>query len=208
MLFPHQVELFQSVFGVPLLNLYGGRELSVLAFQPTLGTALQILRPWVFAEIVDDDGAPAGPGETGRLLWTSTICRGTPFLRYEIGDLGVAADEHDRGAGWTHLSQLQGRTCELLRLPNGKVIQTLYWNHFFKDVPEVRQFQVIVNRDKLQLLLVGSGLTPPRHAEVLRILKDFLGDVPIELSWVSRIPLTSQGKLLQVVHRPGPSAAG
>jgi phenylacetate-CoA ligase len=80
-LFPEQSELFRQAFGVPLFNRYGGRELSVMACQFTEGAPLHVMRPWLFLEILNDRGRPVAPGEVGRLVWTSTICRGTPFLR-------------------------------------------------------------------------------------------------------------------------------
>ena len=103
MLFQEQSELFRKAFGVPIFNRYGGRELSAMACQFKDGGPLHILRPWLFVEVVNDQGHPASPGETGRLLMTSTVNRGTPFLRYEIGDLGTYASAHcteagDRGA--------------------------------------------------------------------------------------------------------------
>ena len=89
MLFPEQSSVFRSAFGVPILNCYGGRELSVMACQFPPDQDLRVLRPWLFVEIVDQNGKPVKPGEPGRMLWTSTICRGTPFLRYDIGDLAT-----------------------------------------------------------------------------------------------------------------------
>jgi phenylacetate-CoA ligase len=201
MLMDQQIEVFRLAFGVPILNLYGGREIGVMAFQRREGSPLQITRPWLFAELVDDSGAPVSPGETGRLLWTSTICRGTPFLRYEIGDLASFDSTHQTEAGITHLQQLQGRTSSLLKLPSGKVIQTLYWNHFFKDVTEVRQFQIVIQKDGgLRFLLVGDRFTQAKEAALRHTLVAFLGNIPLEFEWVERIPLTLQGKLIQVVR--------
>ncbi len=205
MLFDEQVELFRRAFGAPLLNLYGGRELSVTAFQEAAGRPLRLTRPWLFLELVDEEGKPASPGEIGRILLTSTVCRGTPFIRYDIGDLAAADPAHDTEAGLTHLRTLQGRTSGLLRLSNGRVVQTLYWNHFFKEVPEVRQFQVVVKRDgALEILLLGGGFTADRETALRSTLQQFLGDVPVQFDWVARIPRTRQGKLLQVVHEAGP----
>ncbi len=58
MLFKRQKQLFHDAFGCPLLNLYGGRELSAIACQPRDNGPLELLRPWVFVEVVDDSGRP------------------------------------------------------------------------------------------------------------------------------------------------------
>jgi phenylacetate-CoA ligase len=202
MLFPEQSAVFRSAFGVPILNCYGGRELSVMACQFRLGQPLQVLRPWLYVEVVDDDGKPAKAGESGRMLWTSTVCRGTPFLRYDVGDLATYAADGCDESGIHKIDELQGRTASLLRLSNGTTMNNLFWNHLFKDFAEVKQFQVVVRSpdvNGVRVLLRGNGFSPDRERECQRKLERFLGDMPKELVWVERIPLTAQGKLLQVV---------
>jgi len=198
-LFAEQSELFRRVFKVPLLNRYGGRELSVMACQFEPATPLHVLRPWLFAEIVNDQGRPASAGEIGRLLWTSTICRGTPFLRYDVEDLGNfrASDQSESGISGIH--ELHGRVGGMLTLPGGKKISNLYWNHFFKEIGEVAQFQVILRKDgALQILLRGDGFSPHRETHVRGLLAHFLGATQFQLQWVKSIPRTKEGKLLQV----------
>ena len=200
MLFESQSAIFRDAFGVPILNCYGGRELSVMAYQPMNSAKLHLLRPFLFAEIVGEDGGPAAPGESGRLIWTSTVCRGTPFLRYEVGDLAsYAAGDRDE-SGIRAFDQIQGRSAGLLRLPGGRTINCLYWNHLFKEFPEVKQFQVAVRGGKeLYIRLRGTPFSADREASVLRLVQDFTG-MPASIAWVDRIPLTPQGKLVQVVH--------
>jgi phenylacetate-CoA ligase len=205
MLFREQADVFRSAFGVPVLNRYGGRELGAMACQFEAGMPLRVLRPWLFAEIVDDDGKPAGPGESGRLLWTSTICRGTPFLRYDVGDLGTYEPAGTSESGIHEILELQGRVGSLLRLPTGRVINNLFWNHLFKGIPEVEQFQIIDRgKDGLRILLKGKGFSPSRETECRTVLDGLLGDMPKELLWVSGIPRTSRGKLIQVIQEQGP----
>jgi len=201
MLFPEQVEVFKKAFGVPILNLYGGREFSVIACQYKADDPLHVLRPWQFVEIVDDNGKPAGPGEIGRIICTSTICRGTPFLRYEVGDLGEYDAAFCDESGIRALRQIQGRIASVATLPNGKRIQNLYWNHLMKEFTEVRQFQIVVKKDGgLRFLLKGDGFSADREKHLRKIIEDFLGDLPIQITWVDSIPLTRQGKLIQVVR--------
>lgn len=201
MLFANQAELFQKAFGVPLLNRYGGRELSVMACQFEAGAPLHVFRPWLFVEVVDANGRPAAPGEAGRLLWTSTVCRGTPLLRYEVGDMASFAARDESEAGIHALDQLHGRTAGLLQLAGGRTINCLYWNHLFKEFPEVLQFQVVIQPDdSLRLLLKGAGFSGQREAQLRGKIAGFLGPAPFTLNWVEQIPLTARGKLLQVVR--------
>lgn len=201
MMFAEQAEMFRSAFGVTILNRYGGRELGAMACQFQAGRPLTILRPWLFAEIVDHEGRPVGPGEPGRFLWTSTICRGTPFLRYDVGDLGTYEAEGANESGIHEISQLHGRVGSLLRLPSGKVINNLFWNHLFKGIEEVEEFQIIDRGTAgLRILLKGKGFAPNREMDFRNVLDRLLGEVPKEVVWVTEIPRTSRGKLIQVVR--------
>jgi phenylacetate-CoA ligase len=205
MLFPEQSDWFRRAFGVPILNRYGGREVSALACQSTPDGPLEIMRPWQFVEIVDEKGDPAPPGVPGRVLWTSTVCRGTPFLRYDSGDLASWSPGGIDEAGLAAFDRLHGRVASTMQLPDGTVVSNLYWNHLFKEFHEVQRFQVVLRHDGgIRLLLTGAGFTPEREAALRAILRGFLGGPQIGIEWVERIPLTSQGKLIQVVREAPP----
>lgn len=201
MLFEHQVRVFQQAFGVPILNRYGGRELSVMACQFGAGEPLLVMRPWLYLEIVNREGKPCAPGEMGRLIWTSTICRGTPFLRYEVGDMGASNPRQHDESGISAMGEISGRIASVMELPSGKTINNLYWNHLFKEYGEVQQFQVLVKKNgSLEISLKGDRLSAERDASLRNLLRQFLEETPVEFRWVEQIPLTSQGKLIQVVR--------
>ncbi|MCL4524470.1 MAG: AMP-binding protein [Acidobacteria bacterium] len=201
MLFPQQVEIFRKAFGVTILNRYGGRELSVIACQFREGELMRVMRPWVFLEIVDEQNRPVSPGTPGRVLCTSTICRGTPFLRYEIGDLAAADSSDQDESGIRVLRDLHGRTGSILELAGGKKVGNLFWNHLFKEFSEVHHFQIIVKKDGgLRMLFKGVGFSPEREQELKHVLHNFLGETPFKWEWVDQIPRTRQGKLVQVVR--------
>jgi phenylacetate-CoA ligase len=203
MLFPEQAGLFHQAFGVPLLNRYGGRELSTMACQFVPGGPLHALRPWLFLEVLDENGKPAQPGTMGRLVWTSTVCRGTPFLRYDIEDMGIFDAAHQTESGIGALRELCGRRAGLMKLADGRVISNLYWNHLFKEFPEVRQFQVVYkNNGEIWISLAGQGMPEVREAELRASLGHLVGAIPLKLLWVPEIPRGAQGKLVQVIREP------
>jgi hypothetical protein len=87
-----------------------------------------------------------------------------------------------------------------MKLQNGKVISALFWNHLFKDFSEVEQFQVaLAGAHQIKLRLKGAPFEPDRERQLRNVLKNFLGQIPVTISWMNKIPLSPQGKLLQVV---------
>lgn len=201
MLYQRQIDIFRKAFGVPVLNRYGGRELSAMACQYESGGPLCVLRPLLFLEVVDSDGRPALPGQPGRLVWTSTVCRGTPFLRYDVGDLGAFTEANRDESGIRSLCELHGRHAGAMRLPDGRIISCLYWNHLLKDYPEVKQFQVRIRSGyPLSILHTGRRFSSRRAEELRSALCPVLRETPVELTWVETIPRTSQGKQIQVLY--------
>lgn len=193
-----QSELFRQAFGVPIFNRYGSREMGSIACQFQAGGPLMVARPWYHVEVVDDDGRPAS---TGRILVTSTVCRGAPFLRYQIEDIATVDPAQVDEAGIAGLAQIEGRLAGLLDLSNGRRISNLFWNHLAKEFPEIHQFQVILRADDtLRLSFRGLGFTPAREQAIQQALSHLLDGVVYEIAWVDKIPLTSRGKLLQVVN--------
>jgi phenylacetate-CoA ligase len=205
MLHEEQVSRFRSVFGVPILDYYGGREVGTIAAQHEAGGPLHLVRPYVFVELIGEDGAPVAPGEPGRVVVTSTEGRGTPFLRYDIGDVATCNAQGVDASGVTRLDALVGRAGSVLRLPNGATVSNNYWNHLFKELDEVAQFQVRLRADgSLRLNFVGRRFAEGREAWLRNVLRAFLGPMPIEIAWVDAIPPTRLGKRLQVVVEERP----
>lgn len=200
-----QSELFRQAFGVPIFNRYGSREMGSIACQFQAGGPLVVARPWYHVEVVDDDGRPAS---TGRILVTSTVCRGTPFLRYQIEDIATVDPAQVDEAGIAGLAQIDGRLAGLLDLPNGRRINNIFWNHLFKEFPEIHQFQVTLRTDDtIRLNFRGAGFTPDREKEIRQALSHLLEGVVYEMAWVEAIPLTSRGKLLQVINEKTAAAS-
>jgi phenylacetate-CoA ligase len=205
MLTDDQVGRFRDVFGVPIRNYYGGRELGTIAAQHDTGGPLHLIRPYLFVELIGDDGRPVVPGQPGRVVVTSTEGRGTPFLRYDIGDMASCSAEAVDESGVTRLDALLGRVASVLRLPNGATVQNIYWNHLFKELDEVDQFQVRLRPDgSLRLNFVGRPFAESREAWLRHVLDGFLGPMPIEIAWVDAIPPTQLGKRMQVVVEERP----
>ncbi|MBZ5639458.1 MAG: hypothetical protein LAO51_11995 [Acidobacteriia bacterium] len=203
MLYEPQSALFERAFDVPIRNLYGGRELGAMAYQWDRGRSLRVLRPWVLPEIVDDDGKRVSPGESGRLVFTSTVCRGTPFLRYDIGDIGRSDAHSENESGIVALKHLEGRSAGLIRLPDGRTVSCLYWNHLFKEFHEVRQFQIVGHSDcSIDIRLLGDRMSPDRDDRLRATLREFLGPARFSVTYVDALPRSREGKLQQTLREP------
>ena len=210
MLFPSQSELFERATGVPLQDMYGGREVGAMAYKPSGARCFQDLRPIVHLEVVDDSGHPVAAGATGRLVVTSTLCQGTPFIRYAIGDVAtVSTDSTAEGLDMPAIERLEGRTAGLIVLPDGRAVNGVFWNHMFKEIPEVERFQVVLLGGlAIDVRYQGRELSEANRSFVLDAIARVLPGWTSELRRVERLPLTREGKLLQILDESGEAPGG
>lgn len=88
MLFESDKKLLEKQFGVPVINEYGASELDLIAFENPNGE-WQVNAETLFVEILDENNNVLPYGEEGRIVITSLFNKAHPFIRYEIGDIGI-----------------------------------------------------------------------------------------------------------------------
>lgn len=143
-LFPAQRELFQNVFASQVFNRYGCREVGDIAHECNLHQGLHLNSERVFVEVVREDLSPCAPGEIGDLLVTDLDNYGMPLIRYSIGDRGAFAEAPCAcGRGLPLLGEIEGRSLDVVRFPNGSAVGGTYWTILLRERPGIRQFQVI-----------------------------------------------------------------
>jgi phenylacetate-CoA ligase len=133
MLFEDDKQLLEKQFGVPVINEYGASELDLIAFQNPNGE-WQVNSETLFVEILDNDNNPLPNGKEGRIVITSLYNKAHPFIRYDIGDVGVLDEKS------THkkplLKKLIGRTNDVAILPSGKKAPGLTFYYVTKSIIE------------------------------------------------------------------------
>jgi phenylacetate-CoA ligase len=148
MLFDDDKILLEKYLGIPIVNEYGASELDLLAFQNPNGE-WQVNSETLFIEILDDTNQPVANGTSGKVVVTSLYNKAHPFIRYEIGDIGIL----DEKSTWKKpiLKQLIGRTNDVAILPSGKKSPGLTFYYVTKSIIEddgnVKEF--IIKQTKL-----------------------------------------------------------
>ena len=133
MLFEDDKLLMQSQFGVPVVNEYGASELDLIAFQNTEGE-FQLNSETLFIEILDDLNKPVPLGQEGRIVITSLYNKAHPFIRYDIGDIGIISEHSTLKK--PILKKLIGRTNDIAVLPSGKKAAGLTFYYITKSIIE------------------------------------------------------------------------
>lgn len=143
MLFEEDKILMEKQFGVPVVNEYGASELDLIAFQNPNGE-WQVNSETLFVEILDDENNVLPHGKEGRIVITSLYNKAHPFIRYDIGDIGILDEKSTFKK--PILKKLIGRTNDVTILPSGKKSPGLTFYYVTKSIIEddgnVKEFVV------------------------------------------------------------------
>lgn len=133
MLFEEDKLLLEKQFGIPIINEYGASELDLIAFQNP-GGQWQVNSETLFVEILDENNQPVPNGTSGRVVITSLFNKAHPFIRYEIGDIGILDETSTQKK--PILKKLIGRTNDVAVLPSGKKSPGLTFYYVTKSIIE------------------------------------------------------------------------
>ena len=133
MLFEEDKWLLEKQFGIPIVNEYGASELDLIAFENPDGE-WQVNSETIFVEILDDNNQPVPYGEEGRIVITSLFNKAHPFIRYDIGDIGILDEKSTLKK--PILKKLIGRTNDVAILPSGKKSPGLTFYYVTKSIIE------------------------------------------------------------------------
>ncbi len=133
MLFKDDKKLMETQFGVSVINEYGASELDIIAFQNP-EDKWQITSETLLVEILDGNNQVLPYGEEGRIVITSFYNKAHPFIRYDIGDIGILSKESTLKK--PILEKLIGRTNDIAELPSGKKAAGLTFYYITKSIIE------------------------------------------------------------------------
>ncbi len=137
-------ERASKMLNVRISDNYGSTE-AFPAWQCPAGN-YHINSEHVLLEIVDENGNKVNAGESGRIILTTLDNYIMPLIRYQIGDYGIASDTVcSCGRTLPCLQSILGRSIDLFRLKNGKILSPWEIVVRIKYNSAIKQFQIIQN---------------------------------------------------------------
>jgi phenylacetate-CoA ligase len=201
-------EIIESVFGAKVFNRYGSREISSIAHECEAHSGLHINAEHVYVEVVDAAGNPCRHGEMGEIVVTDLDNYAFPFVRYRIGDLGIASDGLcSCGRGLPLLARVLGRSFDVITTPDKRylcVAGRLFWTG---NISGIRIFQLIQHdlRTLEFKIVADKSFTPVERMKLeTRVRERYGGPVDIRITLVDDIPVSESGKHLRVISKISP----
>lgn len=198
---PEERTFVEHVFGCPVFNRYGCREVSVIASECSEKLGLHVMAEGLYVEIVHGD-RPAEPGQMGGILVTDLLNHAMPLIRYRIGDMGTWAPGHcSCGRGLPRLEQVQGRVTDFLVGCDGRLVSGVFLaTYVIAQRPGLGQVQIQQTRKGEVVFRIRPGQSFAQtedFAYLDRTAKRYLGEqIQVRFELVSELPRESSGKFL------------
>jgi phenylacetate-CoA ligase len=203
--YDHERKVLEETFSCPVSNIYSAREVGHVAGQCSHG-AYHINQEHSLVER-DECSVQAGDREAGELLVTTLDLSPMPFIRYRMGDIGrIAESACSCGRKLQVLQDLLGRTGEVFRTRDGRMISPNFWCRTFMNTAlsdAVKRFQVVYVCDDLVRIRIVKGEVYSETTErVLRdhLKKNFPRDMTFEFAYDREINPQVSGKYQMVVN--------
>jgi len=201
MLFEQDKLLMETQFGIPVVNEYGASELDLIAFQNP-NDEWQINSETLFVEILDSANKVLPYGEEGRVVITSLYNKAHPFIRYDIGDIGILSKQST--AKKPLLKKLIGRTNDIAILPSGKKAAGLTFYYITKSIVEddgnVKEFIIEQHKkDTFKIIYVShNDLTESKIKIITKEMEHYLEKgLAIVFERQNQLQRSKSGKLKQ-----------
>jgi phenylacetate-CoA ligase len=208
-LFPDMRSKMERVFGVPVFNRYGSREVSHIACECEAHDGLHISAPTQFVEVLRDDGTPAPAGEPGEIVITNFANYAMPLIRYRIGDTGaMGKGDCPCGRSWPRLKEVRGRVTDNFITRTGARIYGAYFRHLLFYLDWIKKYQIMQeDYDFLRIRLVLSNGSRTPLAEHERDIKKIRSgvwqvmgpDCRVEFEFPEDIAPSGSGKYLYTI---------
>jgi phenylacetate-CoA ligase len=194
----HVREYLENVFHCKVYDDYSCLEFSSIGFECRMQN-LHVSEDNVIVEIVDSEGKQLPPGKQGRVVITALNNYAMPYIRYEIGDIGILSDENcPCGRTLPLFKSIIGRCDDFFVLPSGHLIdpQTVVFQ--IEVLPEVKEFRITQENDHK----ITVDIIPEQGVEFARIkdqIKKKLGVVfqnslSVDVSQVTALERGTTGK--------------
>jgi phenylacetate-CoA ligase len=205
-LYPHQRELIARVYGAPVANEFGSRDIGFTAHEAPGGQMLLMSESHI-VEVLDETGQPVAPGEAGEAVITGLTSLVQPFIRYRTGDvLRLSSAPATGGQGLHVLAEVTGRQTDFVVAADGRVMHALAVIYVLRAVPGITQFKCIQHSlERMEVQIVpNTGWNEAARNAVVAGLHARLGEaLKVELRMLDDIPPEASGKHRYVVsHVP------
>jgi len=139
------------------------------------------------------------PGEEGKIVVTDLTNYGMPFIRYEVGDVGVPSDRVcGCGRGLPLMEKVVGRTADFLVRTDGSLVAGVSLiERLLTNIVGIYQMQIVQNEKDSLLLRMVKGEDFSDQVTIRPLRTEFEKIFPgtsMQIDFTDRLPQEASGK--------------
>jgi phenylacetate-CoA ligase len=200
-----QRDTIERAFGAPVRDRYGVGELAV-SMTECEERRMHVDMEFGIVELQVDEETPEY--ERGRLIVTGFANDATPFIRYQVGDVGTRSKRPcPCGRPGDVFLDIDGRVEDCVATPDGRRVGRL--DHIFKEQLDVAEAQILQETPEAIEVRIVPRATYDRASEqklLAEIRARLGGEIRVEIRIVDGIPREPNGKFRAVKSNVGWSA--
>lgn len=193
---PQHREVIGRVLGCKLVDQYASSEGAPFILECAEGN-LHIHSLTGIFEVVDENMQPALEGE---ILVTSFITKGTPIIRYRIGDcikLSPQSKNCKCGSPFPLVDSIKGRSNAFILSPDKGKVNLNHFTVFTRELKGLLGFQIIQESKELLIvkLVTSNEFSKTSEIQILSSLRSLIGTkLLIDIQYVDSLAREKSGK--------------
>ena len=186
--------LIGRIFKCSVYGQYGHTEASIFAIKYPEQNEYYVSPLYGFTEVLNDNDQQVEVGEMGRIVVTGFTQYGTPFIRYDTGDLAEYGGVNEYGE--VVLSKLLGRSVDYVVNGHGEkiyLIGFIFGGHL-KAFNYINKWQLEQDKQGLVRMRIvkGKGYCEEIEKEIVTLFGT--KDLSVDIDYVETIQRTNRGK--------------
>jgi phenylacetate-CoA ligase len=197
--------LAERDLGCRVYSIYSAIEAQRLGIECERRAGFHLNTDQFAIRLIEDDGCPVEPGQTGEVVVSNLENRAMPLLNYRLGDR-AALDPSPCSCGRSLplLMRLEGRKWEVMRLADGRELSALVLENMFRaelrPTLSVQFSQSAPGALIWRIVPAGGADREALERAIVEKARELLGaDTSVRLRFVEELGSTPQGKLPKVV---------
>lgn len=201
-LYNFQREKIETVFGCEVFDSYGSNEIRSISYECAEHNGYHISAENVIVEFIrDGENVSSGLGD---IIITDLNNYAMPFIRYKIGDVGVATDEVCAcGRGLPLMKSIEGRHNSIVITKDNKLLSSSFFADVLTNIDFIKQFQIVQDLPEfIQVHIVCTHNINQKELDyVLSIIEHNVCDMDFKVECVDSISPARSGKLQLVISK-------
>jgi len=203
--FDYMREVMEAQFATKVADFYGLSEEAARAYQCPEQVGYHMAMESTLIEVVNDDGEVVEDEKYGEMIGTSLTNFAMPFIRYRTGDVTRVLRRHcPCGRQLSLIDQVVAKFEDVIVEKDGRLVSPSALTHPFKPINPKAILKSQIVQDEVGRITVkvvrGPGYDKTQERLLLKGFETrFLGQLKVEIVYVTDIERTSAGKYRWVV---------